>query len=99
MTARNLQERVKKQGLPWSAVKGFDTFCPVSQFIEKSKIPDPHNVRLWLKTNGQTRQDGSSKDMIFSIPQLLEHVSSIMTVEAGDLLLTGTSARRSLRIG
>lgn len=90
MTARNLQEQVKKAGLPWSAVKGFDTFCPISSFIEPTRIPDPHNVRLWLKTNGQSRQDGTSADMIFKIPHLLQHVSSIMTLEAGDLLLTGT---------
>ncbi|KDN42735.1 hypothetical protein K437DRAFT_257761 [Tilletiaria anomala UBC 951] len=90
MTARNLQDKVKKKGLPWSAAKGFDTFNPVSSFIEKSKIPDPHNVRLWLKVNEKTRQDGNSKDMIFNIPSLIEHVSSIMKLEVGDLLLTGT---------
>ncbi|PWN34848.1 uncharacterized protein FA14DRAFT_122938 [Meira miltonrushii] len=90
LTARNLQEQVKKQGLPWSAVKGFDTFCPVSTFIERSQIPDPQNVRLWLKTDDQMRQDGNSKDMIFPVSRLLQHVSSIMTVEEGDLLLTGT---------
>jgi acylpyruvate hydrolase len=89
MTARNMQEAVKKKGLPWSASKGFDTFNPVSSFIEKSSIPDVSNVRLWLKTNDQTRQDGNTKDMIFNIPQLIEHVSSIMTIEVGDLLITG----------
>lgn len=89
LTARNLQDQVKKQGLPWSAVKGFDTFCPISSFIERSQIPDPQNVRLWLKTDDQMRQDGNSKDMIFPVSKLLQHVSSIMTVEEGDLLLTG----------
>lgn len=91
MTARNMQDAVKKKGLPWSAAKGFDTFNPISSFIEKSKISDTSNVRLWLKTNDQTRQDGNTKDMIFDIPQLIEHVSSIMTIEEGDLLLTGAS--------
>ncbi|UZJ51714.1 hypothetical protein CBS101457_001034 [Exobasidium rhododendri] len=90
MTARNMQEAVKKKGLPWSAAKGFDTFNPISSFIGKSSIPDHSNVRLWLKTNDQIRQDGNTKDMIFDIPQLISHVSSIMTVEVGDLLLTGT---------
>jgi len=91
MTARNLQEVVKKKGLPWSAAKGFDTFTPISKFIEKSKIQDSNNVRLFLKTNDKNRQDGNTKDMIFNIPRLIQHVSSIMTVEAGDLLLTGES--------
>jgi acylpyruvate hydrolase len=89
MTARNLQEVVKKKGLPWSAAKGFDTFTPISQFINKSSIKDPSNVRLFLNTNDKRRQDGNTKDMIFDIPRLIQHVSSIMTVEVGDLLLTG----------
>lgn len=121
MTARNMQDKVKGKGLPWSAAKGFDSFCPVSPFIERSAIPDYANVNLWLKvgvdhaqslaflalpfplwltwhvftlpllpqTNGQTRQDGNTRDMLFTIPQLIEHVSSIMSVEEGDLLLTG----------
>ncbi|MCO5573049.1 hypothetical protein L7F22_026814 [Adiantum nelumboides] len=90
MTARNMQDKAKRKGLPWSAAKGFDTFNPVSSFIEKSKVADAQNVRLWLKVNDQTRQDGNTEDMIFPIPQLIEHVSSIMTLQTGDLLLTGT---------
>lgn len=85
-----MQDKVKKAGLPWSAVKGFDTFNPISSFVPASAIPDPHNVRLVLQTNGQTRQDGITSDMIFRIPRLIEHVSSIMALEEGDLLLTGT---------
>jgi len=61
-----------------------------SPFISKSEIPDPHNVNLWLKVNGVFKQHGNTKDMMFKIPQLIEHVSSIMTLEEGDLLLTGT---------
>lgn len=49
MTARNMQDKAKRKGLPWSAAKGFDTFNPVSSFIEKSKVADAQNVRLWLK--------------------------------------------------
>lgn len=89
MTARNMQDKVKKAGLPWSTAKGFDTFTPISKFIPASEIPDPNNVNLWLKTNDAMRQNGNTKDMIFRIPQLIQHVSSIMTLEEGDLLLTG----------
>ncbi|KAG9013849.1 hypothetical protein FRB94_004228 [Tulasnella sp. JGI-2019a] len=92
MTARNLQEVVKKQGLPWSAVKGFDTFTPIGDFLPKEAVGDPHNLKLWLKINGAIKQEGSTADMIFRIPRLIEHVSSIMTLEEGDLLLTGTPA-------
>ncbi|KAL1936809.1 hypothetical protein VTP01DRAFT_943 [Rhizomucor pusillus] len=90
LTARNLQNEAKQKGLPWSAAKGFDTFTPVSEFIPKEKIKDPSNVQLWLKVNEAIRQNGNTKDMIFEIPKLLAFVSSIMKLEAGDIVLTGT---------
>ncbi|KAJ3813230.1 hypothetical protein EV368DRAFT_74836 [Lentinula lateritia] len=92
MTARNLQEQVKSKGLPWSAAKGFDTFTPIGPFIPKSDVKDPHDLRLWLKINGAFKQNGTTSDMIFRIPRLIEHISSIMTLEEGDLVLTGTPA-------
>ncbi|CEP12373.1 hypothetical protein [Parasitella parasitica] len=84
LTARDLQLAAKKKGLPWSASKGFDTFTPISGFIEKERIADPANV------NGEYRQNGNTKDMIFSIPTLIAHVSSIMKLQVGDVILTGT---------
>ncbi|KAK0211324.1 hypothetical protein DFS33DRAFT_1298900 [Desarmillaria ectypa] len=90
MTARNLQDQVKKRGLPWSAAKGFDTFTPIGSFIPKDKVLDPHDLRLSLKINGGIKQNGTTADMIFRIPRLIEHISSIMTLEEGDLVLTGT---------
>ncbi|KAI0256602.1 hypothetical protein BJV78DRAFT_1272747 [Lactifluus subvellereus] len=92
MTARNLQEEVKKKGLPWSTVKGFDTFTPVGSYIQKPRIADPQNLNLWLKINDQIKQNGNTSDMIFRIPRLIQHISSIMTLEEGDLVLTGTPA-------
>ncbi|KAF8634525.1 hypothetical protein AX15_000826 [Amanita polypyramis BW_CC] len=95
MTARNVQERAKKSGLPWSAAKGFDGFTPVSPvLIPKTSIKDPHNLALSLSiANSSTpvlKQHGSTGDMIFPIPRLIEHISSIMSLEEGDLILTGT---------
>ncbi|KAI0345112.1 hypothetical protein BDW22DRAFT_1353984 [Trametopsis cervina] len=90
MTARNLQEEVKKKGLPWSAVKGFDTFTPISSFIPRSSVTDAQNLNLQLKINGAIKQNGNTSDMIFKIPRLIEHISSIMALEEGDLILTGT---------
>lgn len=49
MTARHLQDKAKKAGLPWTQAKGFDTFTPVSDFIPKEAVPDPHNLEMWLK--------------------------------------------------
>ncbi|WFD42500.1 acylpyruvate hydrolase [Malassezia psittaci] len=90
MTARNVQDKAKKQGLPWSAAKGFDTFTPISDFVPKKLIQDSSDVELWLKVNDQLKQNGNTQDMIFNVPTLLAHVSSIMTLEVGDVLLTGT---------
>ncbi|KAJ3315767.1 hypothetical protein HDU76_002106 [Blyttiomyces sp. JEL0837] len=90
MTARDLQDSAKKEGKPWSAAKGFDTFTPIGEFIPKSEIPDPHNIDIWLKLDGKTVQDGHTSDMLFKIPTLINHVSSIMRLERGDLILTGT---------
>ncbi|CAG8688529.1 2923_t:CDS:2, partial [Dentiscutata heterogama] len=61
-------------------------------FIPKDLIRDPSSVNLWLKVNNQMKQNGSTKDMVFKIPTLIEYVSSIMRLEKGDLILTGTPA-------
>lgn len=90
MTARNVQDEAKKKGLPWSIGKGFDTFLPVSHFIPKEKIPDPYNVELVLKINGEVKQQDKTNLMLFPIHKILSHMSSIMTLEKGDLILTGT---------
>lgn len=61
-----------------------------SNFIEKDLIPDPHNVRLYLSTNGQERQSDSTNLMIFRIPRIISEISRVMTLDHGDIILTGT---------
>ncbi|KAL4882798.1 hypothetical protein BJY04DRAFT_186071 [Aspergillus karnatakaensis] len=90
MTARNVQDEAKKKGLPWTIAKGFDTFLPVSQEILKSQIPDPHNAFLRLSVGSQARQADSTGLMLYRIPRLLAEISRVMTLEKGDLVLTGT---------
>ncbi|KAF2498887.1 fumarylacetoacetate hydrolase domain-containing protein 1 [Lophium mytilinum] len=90
MTARNVQDEAKRKGLPWSIAKGFDTFMPVSNLISKSRIPDPHNAHLWLSVNNQVRQADSTELMLFRIPRQLSDISKVMTLEKGDIVLTGT---------
>lgn len=90
MTARNVQDEAKKKGLPWTIGKGFDTFLPASAYIPKLKIPDPYKVRLSLSIDGETKQDDLTSLMIFPIHKILSHMSCIMTLEKGDLILTGT---------
>lgn len=90
MTARNVQNEAKKKGLPWDIAKGFDTFLPLSKIIQKSAIPDPHNVELYLTVNGEDRQRDSTELMLFRIPRILSDISKVMTLEEGDIVLTGT---------
>lgn len=90
LTARNIQDEAKKKGLPWDIAKGFDTFCPVSNAISKSRILDPHDAELFLSVNGEVRQEDSTNLMLFRIPRLLSAISQVMTLEKGDLVLTGT---------
>lgn len=92
MTARNVQNEAKKKGLPWDIAKGFDTFLPMSNFILKDAIADPHNVEVFLRVNGETKQDASTSLMIFQIPRLFSDISRVMTLEEGDVVLTGTPA-------
>ncbi|KAM0792411.1 hypothetical protein ACM66B_005089 [Microbotryomycetes sp. NB124-2] len=89
-TGRNMQDAAKSKGLPWSAAKGFDTACCLGEFIDASKIKDPHKLDLWYKIDGETKQSDSTELMLYKIPELIEFCSSIMTLEEGDLLLTGT---------
>ncbi|KAG0717171.1 Acylpyruvase FAHD1, mitochondrial [Chionoecetes opilio] len=92
MTARDFQEEAKKKGNPWALAKGFDTALPVSKFIPKEEVKDPSSLRIWCKVNGESRQDGTTSDMVFSIPHLISHISHTFTLHPGDLVLTGTPA-------
>lgn len=90
MTARNIQAAAKAKGLPWTIAKGFDTFLPLSAFVPKEAVQDPHNLNLKLKVNRETKQDDSTSLMLFKIPQLLSYISNITTLEPNDIILTGT---------
>jgi 2-keto-4-pentenoate hydratase/2-oxohepta-3-ene-1,7-dioic acid hydratase in catechol pathway len=86
VTARDLQQRDGQ----WTRAKGFDTFCPLGPWIDTDVAP--HDLRILCRVNGQIRQLGSTRDMVFSVPQLVAFVSGIMTLEPGDVILTGTPA-------
>jgi 2-keto-4-pentenoate hydratase/2-oxohepta-3-ene-1,7-dioic acid hydratase in catechol pathway len=84
ITARDLQRRDKQ----WTRGKGFDTFCPVGPWIETEF--DAADAVITTMVNGELRQMGSTRDMVFRVRQLIAYVTSFMTLEPGDLLLTGT---------
>ena len=92
LTARDLQAEAKASKGPWSIAKGFDTFAPLGPLLPASAIGDPQAVRITLSVNGETRQDGTTADMLTPVARLVAFVSSVFTLEPGDLLYTGTPA-------
>ena len=84
VTARDLQ---RKDG-QWTRAKSFDTFCPIGPCIETDL--DPMNQNISLKLNGEIKQKSNTKNMIFNIYELVEFISDIMTLKAGDVIATGT---------
>ena len=77
----------------WVKGKSCDTFAPLGPFLAtRDEIPDPKNLRLWLTVNGETRQDGNTKNLIFDIPAIVSYLSQFMTLEPGDVVSTGTPA-------
>ncbi|MEW6509432.1 MAG: fumarylacetoacetate hydrolase family protein [Bacteroidota bacterium] len=90
MTLRDVQAEAKKRGLPWSVAKGFDTSAPLSIAVRRDAVPDPHNLDISLRVNGAVRQSANTRQMIFRIPEILSYLSSVFTLEPGDLVYTGT---------
>jgi 2-keto-4-pentenoate hydratase/2-oxohepta-3-ene-1,7-dioic acid hydratase in catechol pathway len=86
VTARDLQSRDGQ----WTRAKGFDTFCPLGPWIETEF--DPSDSVVTCSVNGEMRQMASTRDMVFNVKQLIAFISSIMTLEAGDIIMTGTPA-------
>jgi 2-keto-4-pentenoate hydratase/2-oxohepta-3-ene-1,7-dioic acid hydratase in catechol pathway len=90
ITARDLQSEAKKNGWPWAIAKGFDTFAPISDTVLKERVPDPKNLDLELKIKGVIKQKANTNQMIYSVERIISFISEIMTLERGDLILTGT---------
>ncbi|HUH57816.1 MAG TPA: fumarylacetoacetate hydrolase family protein [Pseudomonadales bacterium] len=90
LTLRDVQEQLKKQGHPWEAAKAFDGSSPLSNFVSIEQVADLANIEFSLKRNGETQQQGNSKDMLFAIVPLIAYMSSIFTLNPGDVILTGT---------
>jgi 2-keto-4-pentenoate hydratase/2-oxohepta-3-ene-1,7-dioic acid hydratase in catechol pathway len=92
LTLRDVQSELKTKGLPWEIAKGFDTACPLSDFVPADQVVDPHQLQLSIKVNGEIRQAGNTRLMMRNIPRFISEVSAIFTLQPGDILLTGTPA-------
>ena len=92
MTLRDVQDNLKKKGLPWDIAKGFDTSCPLSDFTPAAHVADPQNLTIRLMLNGEERQNGSTSLMINPVARIISYLSTVFTLEEGDVILTGTPA-------
>lgn len=88
-TARDIQAKCKEKGLPWEKAKAFDNSAPIGKFVNKSTL-DLNNLQFELKINGNSKQVGHVKDMIFSFDKIISYVSQFISLKVGDLIFTGT---------
>lgn len=90
LTLRDLQTKFKAEGQPWEKAKGFDGSCPISGFIPVSEFGDAQQADLQLVVNGETRQEGNTRNMLTPLLPLIAYMSRYFTLRAGDIILTGT---------
>jgi len=92
LTLRELQTQLKEKGHPWEVAKSFDGACPMTGFVKASQITSPQTLGVMLRVNGTVRQKGDMTQMLFSVKQLIASMSCYFTLEAGDIVMTGTPA-------
>lgn len=92
MTRRDLQAEAKKQGRPWDTAKGFDQSAPITALRPVGRIGAIEAGPIWLAVNGERRQSGDIAQMIWNVPEIIEHLSRYYELRAGDLIFTGTPA-------
>ena len=88
-TARELQSRLREQGLPWDLCKGFDGAAALGEFVPLDKVKPIQNLRFRLDINGTTVQEGYSGDMLHQVDEIVSYISRYFTLRTGDLLYTG----------
>lgn len=89
-TARDLQRRLREQGLPWEICKAFDNSAVIGTFIPLEEAGNVNQLSFHLDMNGKTVQQGNTADMLFSVDQIIAYVSRFFTLKIGDLIYTGT---------
>jgi fumarylpyruvate hydrolase len=92
LTRRDIQGKAKEKGHPWDMGKGFDQSAVCSEIHPVSTVAHPASGRIWLKVNGEVRQDGDLADMGWKVADIIANLSTMVRLEAGDLIYTGTPA-------
>ena len=92
LTRRDLQLAAKDKGMPWDVAKSFECAAPLSSIRRADDVHDVDNARIWLAVNDELRQDASTADLIWSVPEAIADLSTYFTLAPGDLIFTGTPA-------
>ncbi len=92
MTRRDLQGEQKKMGRPWEIGKAFDASAPCGELVPAAEIGHPDSGAIWLEINGEMRQEGDLNQLIWKIPEMINHLSGLFTLTPGDIIMTGTPA-------
>jgi fumarylpyruvate hydrolase len=90
MTRRDLQAAAKEARRPWDMAKGFDQSAPTGPIRPAAEIGHPARGAVWLRINGQPRQEGDLAQQIWSVPETISYLSTLVTLRPGDLIMTGT---------
>ncbi|PDT84257.1 fumarylacetoacetate hydrolase family protein [Sinorhizobium sp. BJ1] len=91
-TRRDLQAQAKEAGRPWTAAKAFEHSAPISAIVPATAVGHPTSGNIWLKVNGETRQQGDLGQMIWTVPEIIAELSRLFTLAPGDIIMTGTPA-------
>jgi 2-keto-4-pentenoate hydratase/2-oxohepta-3-ene-1,7-dioic acid hydratase in catechol pathway len=92
LTAHDLHQQAKAQGLPWTLCKGFDTAAPLSAFIDARRVAEPERAGFTLDVNGVPRQRSDASQMVFGMARIISYLSGVFTLHRGDVIYTGTPA-------
>jgi fumarylpyruvate hydrolase len=92
MTRRDLQAEAKKMGRPWEVGKAFEQSAPCAEVVPASAIGHPDAGAIWLKVNGEMRQEGDLNQLIWKVPEVISYLSGLFKLAAGDLIMSGTPA-------
>ena len=90
MTRRDLQNEAKKTGRPWELGKAFEHSAPMTDIVTVDKAGHLAKGTIWLKVNGEVKQQGDLDELIWNVPEIIAHLSTIFELKAGDLIMTGT---------
>jgi 2-keto-4-pentenoate hydratase/2-oxohepta-3-ene-1,7-dioic acid hydratase in catechol pathway len=92
LTLRDIQTRLKEKGLPWEICKSFDGAAVIAPFVSADAYPDLTDIGIRLSINGEVRQDGNSSSMLNPIVPMIQYMASQFSLQAGDIIMTGTPA-------